>query len=719
MLLPGWLITLKTILLAKNNDTKNSKNYRPIACLNITYKLFTGILNHFLEDHCISNNIIAEEQAGGKKGSWGCTDQLLINKMAMEEIRKNRRNAFIMWFDYKKAFDSVPHSWMVKALELAKVPQQIINNITALKQFWTTEVILKTEAETLTTELIKYLTGCLQGDSLSLLLFEICINPLSFLLNKNSEGYKIGFSKERSVPLTHLVFVDDLKTFAGNQQHALQQLEIITTFSNDIGMSFGSDKCAYLNIQSGKQKAIGEKINVNGLELNELEIGESYKYLGQDEDISYKGDLNKERVTKEYFRRIRKIWKSELYARNKVMAHNTFAVPVLVPTFGIIDWTKKEIEDIDTKTRKTLTHSGNFHRNSSVDRLYTSRKEGGRGLSSVLDIFISRISSIAEHLRERAVEHKFLREVLRHETPRIVRMATEFCTAIDVSIEEEPNPKRVSCNIRDSLKNGHQKAWNEKPQHGYLLRKQQSQTDYDKVTSNAWLDDRFMTSHVEGYICAMQEQEIRTRLLIKQRENPESSPKCRYCKVIDESIFHILNSCSFLSASLYLPVRHNEVAKVVFYGLLNKFESTEVRRTPEAITRTANAEVWWDRKIGVQPPIESNRPDIVVWNLQNRKCLIIDICIPMDVNVAREEKVKTDKYILLASRLQRLYPDFSYQVVPIVVGSTGYISKKLPTYLEQCGFDKEKATSLIPVLQRKALRGSMKIVKTALKLKRT
>ena len=231
----------------------------------------------------------------------------------MEEIRKNRRNAFIMWFDYKKAFDSVPHSWMVKALELAKVPQQIINNITALKQFWTTEVILKTEAETLTTELIKYLTGCLQGDSLSLLLFEICINPLSFLLNKNSEGYKIGFSKERSVPLTHLVFVDDLKTFAGNQQHALQQLEIITTFSNDIGMSFGSDKCAYLNIQSGKQKAIGEKINVNGLELNELEIGESYKYLGQDEDISYKGDLNKERVTKEYFRRIRKIWKSELY----------------------------------------------------------------------------------------------------------------------------------------------------------------------------------------------------------------------------------------------------------------------------------------------------------------------------------------------------------------------------------------------------------------------
>ena len=44
-------------------------------------------------------------------------------------------------------------------------------------------------------------------------------------------------------------------------------------------MSFGSDKCAYMDIESGKQKIRGEKIQMNGLELNELEIGETYKYL--------------------------------------------------------------------------------------------------------------------------------------------------------------------------------------------------------------------------------------------------------------------------------------------------------------------------------------------------------------------------------------------------------------------------------------------------------
>ena len=65
-------------------------------------------------------------------------------------------------------------------------------------------------------------------------------------------------------------------------------------------MAFGSDKCAYMFIHNGKRKVRGETIKMNGLELQELEIDESYKYLGQDEDISFKGDLNKERVVKEY-----------------------------------------------------------------------------------------------------------------------------------------------------------------------------------------------------------------------------------------------------------------------------------------------------------------------------------------------------------------------------------------------------------------------------------
>ena len=76
---------------------------------------------------------------------------------------------------------------------------------------------------------------------------------------------------------------------------------------------------------------------MNGINIKESEEGESYKYLGQDKSIGYEGKLNKERVEREYYHRVRKIWSSELNARNKSIAHNSFAIPVLMPTIGILD----------------------------------------------------------------------------------------------------------------------------------------------------------------------------------------------------------------------------------------------------------------------------------------------------------------------------------------------------------------------------------------------
>ena len=45
------------------------------------------MLNQFLVDHCTTNNIITTEQAGGEKQSWGCTDQLSINTIILEEVQ--------------------------------------------------------------------------------------------------------------------------------------------------------------------------------------------------------------------------------------------------------------------------------------------------------------------------------------------------------------------------------------------------------------------------------------------------------------------------------------------------------------------------------------------------------------------------------------------------------------------------------------------------------
>ena len=112
-------------------------------------------------------------------------------------------------------------------------------------------------------------------------------------------------------------------------------------------MDFGTNKCVYLKIVKGMIVSDGEPLVMNNLTIKPVKEGDTYKYLGIDENISYHGPINKERVSKEYFTRTRKIWSSDLSAYNKVIAHYAFAVFILIPTIGILDWTIGEIKDID------------------------------------------------------------------------------------------------------------------------------------------------------------------------------------------------------------------------------------------------------------------------------------------------------------------------------------------------------------------------------------
>ena len=64
-----------------------------------------------------------------KKVTWETTEQRFINKSILKEVKISRRNLVTVWLSHRKAFDSVPHSWLLQALKLAKVPGIIVNTI--------------------------------------------------------------------------------------------------------------------------------------------------------------------------------------------------------------------------------------------------------------------------------------------------------------------------------------------------------------------------------------------------------------------------------------------------------------------------------------------------------------------------------------------------------------------------------------------------------------
>ena len=61
------------------------------------------------------------------KKSKGTKDHLLVDKMLMTDAKQRHKNLFMSWVDTKKAYDSVPHDWILFCLESFGVHPKIIS----------------------------------------------------------------------------------------------------------------------------------------------------------------------------------------------------------------------------------------------------------------------------------------------------------------------------------------------------------------------------------------------------------------------------------------------------------------------------------------------------------------------------------------------------------------------------------------------------------------
>ena len=94
-----------------------------------------------------------------------------------ENCKKRKKNFSTAWIDYKKAFDSVPHSWILKCLQMYKIHPVLITFIEESISQWKPNMTLVYKEGVLETGPIRIKRGIFQGNSLSPLLFTISLNP--------------------------------------------------------------------------------------------------------------------------------------------------------------------------------------------------------------------------------------------------------------------------------------------------------------------------------------------------------------------------------------------------------------------------------------------------------------------------------------------------------------------------------------------------------------
>ena len=83
------------------------------------WKLLTAVIADQIYAHLDQEKWLPEEQKGCRK------DLRCIDRAVVKEVKYRNKNLAMAWTDYMKAYDMVPHSWIIKCLNLLGVAENI------------------------------------------------------------------------------------------------------------------------------------------------------------------------------------------------------------------------------------------------------------------------------------------------------------------------------------------------------------------------------------------------------------------------------------------------------------------------------------------------------------------------------------------------------------------------------------------------------------------
>ena len=101
------------------------------------------------------------------------------------------------------------------------------------------------------------------------------------------------------------------------------------------------------------------------------------------------------------------------------------------------------------------------------------------------------------------------------------------------------------------------------------------------------------------------------------------------------SVYHLVGSCSTLAPSLYLKVRHNQIAKILYQEITR---NEHLVLNPPEVTVKGGMEIWYDMEIQTTPKVDKYRPDIVIWEKAEKKCTLVEITVPLDNNLQKAHR---------------------------------------------------------------------------------
>lgn len=225
-------------LIPKKDVAMEMKDYRPISCCNVLYKVIYKIIANRLK--CILPRFIASNQSAFIKDRLLIENFLLASELVKDYHKEDKAPRCAMKIDISKGFGSVQWQFLMKTLEALGFQMMFIHWI------WLC-ISSASFSVQVNGELAGYFgskRGLRQGCSVSPNLFVICLNVLSKMLDKAATHQKVGYHPLcPNLSLTHLCFADYLMVFSDRSLCSMEGIiDVFTDFTKFSGLNISLEK---------------------------------------------------------------------------------------------------------------------------------------------------------------------------------------------------------------------------------------------------------------------------------------------------------------------------------------------------------------------------------------------------------------------------------------------------------------------------------------------